>query len=177
MRDVAAKAESKVRRRILLALAFGLFVCAAFIAVPAAGWMFFNTARIEERQPSTVAIPEKGLVVLEPNDWIGGRFPLLKHIEIDTDLAAGHWKVLLVQPDCADCRGAVRDLADEMRRSGPSAVRWAVVSLSSGPLPEDFGRLNAACRVGRLDAHHDWFAQTPLEIEIDNAVVESARQL
>jgi hypothetical protein len=166
-----------VHIRRSLAIVLGLLACGTLVVVSAAGWISFNTAHFEARRPNTTVIPETGLVVIDPCNWIGGRFPLLKHIDIDTDLAAGHWKVLLVQPDCADCRAAVRELADNLRRSRPPMLRWAVVSLSSGPLPEDFVRVDAGYRVGRLDAHHEWFAQTPVEIEIDNAVVESTKQL
>jgi hypothetical protein len=160
-----------------LAIVFGLFACGTLLVVSAAGWISFKTPHLEGRRPNSALISETGLVVLDPGDWVGRPFPLLKHIEIDTDLAAGHWKVLLVQPDCADCRAAVRQLADNLRRSRPPMLRWAVVSLSSGPLPEDFAPVGAGYRVGRLDAHHEWFAQTPVEIEIDNAVVESTKQL
>ena len=47
---------------------------------------------------------ESQIVVLEPERWIGTRFPLLPHVDIGSRLAEGRWIVLLYHHDCPECR-------------------------------------------------------------------------
>jgi hypothetical protein len=122
-----------------------------------------------------VTIPETGSVVLEPQKWIGARFPLLKYTDIGTELGRGHWKVLLIQPGCSDCEEAIRRMADASRRGVASPAEWVIISLSSAPLSDSTATLNLGRRFGRLDAHHDWFAEVPVEIEMENAIVQSVK--
>ena len=46
------------------------------------------------------------IVVLEPQKWVGKRFPLLGHIDVGNKLTSGLWLVLLHRHDCSACREA-----------------------------------------------------------------------
>ena len=55
-----------------------------------------------------VFIGDSKIVVLEPEMWIGKRFPLLDYIDIGGKLKDGNWLVLLYHYDCPKCREAIR---------------------------------------------------------------------
>jgi hypothetical protein len=48
-------------------------------------------------------------ITLEPANWLGKKFPLLKYIEVNdkfdlNDLQAGEWTILLYHNDCSKCQ-------------------------------------------------------------------------
>ena len=44
---------------------------------------------------------------LEPEKWVGKRFPLLRYLKIDADLSQGEWTIMFHRHDCSECRRAV----------------------------------------------------------------------
>ncbi len=53
-------------------------------------------------------IGEGNLVVLEPEKWVGKRFPLLNYIDIGEQLAAGEWTVVFFRSGCPNCQAVLR---------------------------------------------------------------------
>jgi hypothetical protein len=107
-----------------------------------------------------------GIVILEPEKWVGKPFPLLKYIDIGDQLAKGKWVVFLYHHDCPKCRKAIpkylRSMAQEV--GGQSeASRVAFVEMPPyGP----YGVISpdGAYALGRLADKWEWFASTPLVV-------------
>lgn len=115
-------------------------------------------------------------MLLEPKEWIGRRFPLLRYAEIPIDLGHGEWAVVLINQHCSQCQ---RLLELYNQRSGllppPSfPVRVAVVDLSADD-PFDSRRIHQAaelsCPRGRLMSVKKWLAKVPVIIRINDGLV------
>jgi hypothetical protein len=116
---------------------------------------------------------DEGLIVLEPEDWIGQPFPLTKHLAPEINVNKGRWILLLYHHDCPQCQQALPQyerLAANQTAVG-SDQRVALVEtppFESAP-PSTEGIVHA-----RLADTHEWFVQTPVEIQVENGVVVSA---
>lgn len=122
-------------------------------------------------------IGETRVVVLEPEKWVGGRFPLLEHIDIGDQLAKGKWVVVLYQHDCSHCQEALsryEELTRELIEDN-SALRLALVELPpfapTGPALESTGT-----HKGHLTDRYDWFVQTPTEVVLTDGQVVQANE-
>ncbi len=128
-------------------------------------------------------------VVLEPEKWVGKRFPLLDFIDIGDNLKNGKWLVVLYRRNCPHCMEAMPKYEELIRRSenDSNAVRVAFVELppygESGsqflqggndprrPAVEPAGRE----RFGRLSQSYRWFVRTPSDVELKDGLVTSQR--
>jgi hypothetical protein len=123
--------------------------------------------------------PRDSLVVLEPEQWIGKTFPLLNHIDVGEQLRSGHWKIVLYHSDCSACQAAIPKFEAMARTGSESATKVRVALIEMPPYAPPGASLvtpDTACLVGHLDTDKEWFAQTPvvLELELGKVVFESS---
>lgn len=115
------------------------------------------------------------LILLEPEQWLGGAFPLSKHIETETDLTQGDWIVVLYHHDCPKCQEALpkyRALAQSLENTGAERR----VALIEVPPFAPGGQENAPAIYGKLPESKDWFVQAPVEILVSNSKVKHVSQ-
>lgn len=121
-------------------------------------------------QQGDVPGDEGSLVVLEPKDWAGKEFTLLKHIDIGSQLQQGRWVVLLVHHDCDHCAAAV----PRYIQATSTANRLAVIEMppyADLSAPPPWSPLPPTVLSGRLDETRDWFASTPVALKIEDGRV------
>jgi hypothetical protein len=108
------------------------------------------------------------LVVLEPEKWVGKRFPLLSHIDSPEPLDAGQWVILLYHHDCPACQELVPRFPQFARRLGNGDERR--IALVEMPSYAEAQHLRTPPRSpyvrARLRNSHDWFAETPVAINV-----------
>ena len=102
------------------------------------------------------------LVILEPEKWVGQKLPIAESVDID--LSAGEWIVLLHRHDCPACQEQVPQY--EQRAS--AGERIALIEV---PPYEDLALHENAAKYGRLKEDHEWFVQTPVEIQLQGGNV------
>jgi hypothetical protein len=92
-------------------------------------------------------------------------------MDIGSELEHGDWIVLLYEYECGRCREAIPEYEQQARRFAEegSACRVALIEISSHEERRDLVAPN--CRHGRLDGSRDWFAATPLQMELHDGVV------
>jgi hypothetical protein len=106
------------------------------------------------------------LTVVEADGWVGQRFPLLADIDVGNRLSCGEWLVVLIRPDCPDCRRKLPDLVASARRSGCCLALVTVppaADVTDG-FPTDSVR-------GRLDAAKTWSVRTPMAVRLRDGIV------
>ena len=116
-------------------------------------------------------IADGKVVVLEPERWVGRRFPLLDYIDIADRLKEGKWVVVLYRRDCPKCHQAITDLS-RAALHGMGGVRIALVEVppysegKTGVVPTalDFAS-------GYLSGVREWFITTPTEVYLESGVV------
>lgn len=134
----------------------------AMLCGVALGGTVFSVALGTTRSSSLIA--DDGLVVLEPEAWIGQRLPIAEFI--DADLSQGTWTVLLHRRDCPDCQEAApqyEGLAASQNVALVEVPPFGHEVINSGPAVHT-----------RLREERDWFVQTPVEIRLDSGVVVGA---
>lgn len=102
-----------------------------------------------------------GLVILEPEQWVGQPLPIAR--SIDLDLSHGDWIVLLHRHDCPACQ----ELVPQFEHRAAQGERIALLEVppygeSDSPAPRHHGRLNE---------DHEWFVQTPVELRLKAGLV------
>jgi hypothetical protein len=119
-----------------------------------------------------------GTVVLEPEAWIGKRFPLLTHIDVGAELASGEWLVILYRRDCHSCLQVMakyEQLAREEARDG-KAPRIALVEVpQDGQTNTVFATDESACKLGYLKGERRWYVATPVLLQVENGRVTSCK--
>lgn len=131
-----------------------------------------------------ITMPEKsgdtsnGLIVMDPETWIGKPLPILKYIDRQSELAHGKWIVILYRHDCPVCRKEVPRYVRmaEKTAADPTAPRITFVEIPpygnlGGLIPPD-----VSCLRGQLSQSHQWFVETPVVMKMNNGVVTSANQ-
>jgi hypothetical protein len=123
------------------------------------------------------------LVVLEPEKWIGHRFDLADHIDIGSQLLTGDWIVLLVHHDCDHCAAAVPRYVAEYGGGRGSEVggrnaRLAVIEMPpfGGATDPPPWQLPPSVLSGRLDQTRDWFATTPVALQVKAGIVIAGKE-
>ncbi len=158
------------RRPLRLALATGVWLA---IGIPAAFWMAsYTPTRIE----ATGAIVGDGIVVLEPETWLGKPLGLLQHIDIGQQMGQGRWQVMLFDTDCPHCRDEVPQFIARARAGEGKADAPAMALVEIPPHARSRPAGADACRYGRLSAKRDWFVETPVVVELDSGTVVAVNQ-
>jgi hypothetical protein len=119
-------------------------------------------------------IPAEGRVtLLQPEQWVGQAFPLLKHIEPDEPLATGRWQVILYHHGCPKCEQLLADIESSLASADPSSVQRLVALIEVPPYESDQipESVHPAVLHGRLTNDREWFVSTPASIELDEGRV------
>lgn len=117
------------------------------------------------------------VVVLEPKRWLGHRLPLLRHIDIGSQLGRGQWIVLLYHHDCPECKELIATLSlRASTRIGPvDRLSFALIEVPPyGSDHEVSGSTKPDWWHGRLSAEKNWFVRTPVFLRIVNGKLDSA---
>lgn len=114
------------------------------------------------------ATPLNGLVILEPETWIGNRLPISRHIVPQVDLLRGDWTLLLYHHDCPDCQAALPHYQQLAAHSGSHSVLLVEIP--------PFGNIlhHEPAMMCRLSDTADWFVQAPVEIQVSDGIVRRA---
>jgi hypothetical protein len=112
------------------------------------------------------------VVILEPGEWIGRRFPLLDDLMIDAPITRGKWTLLLYRRDCLAC---ARTLS-EISAAAAGGERIAVIEVPSSNVP-DVAPSDPAVVWGTLRDTKVWVVQTPEIIRLFDGVVIGPRQV
>ncbi len=117
------------------------------------------------------------IVVLEPQTWVGKRFPLLKYIDIGDKLAEGKWLILLFHHDCPDCCEAIplyEQIAKEMANR-KSTLGIALVEMPPYGQPgESPISMNSPCTLGSVSDVKEWLVETPAAVMLADGKVKYA---
>lgn len=111
------------------------------------------------------------IVVLEPEKWVGKRFPLLDYIDIGDKLKDGEWLVLLYHHDCPKCQEAIRKL---QKGIGQAADTQRVALIEMPPYDSNMGTSLAeepAIFRGQLSNARKWSASTPETMTLNHGQI------
>jgi hypothetical protein len=136
----------------------------AFVIAISAVTVALLVRYIDHRTASAEGIvaTDSGLVILEPEKWIGKELPIAD--DIDLDLSHGEWTAALHRHDCPACHAALPTY-EELASMGKN------VALIEVP---PFGNMNLSesdCVHGQLTDDREWFVQTPVEIKLQDGIV------
>jgi hypothetical protein len=101
------------------------------------------------------------MILLEPETWIGKEFPLFARFvqpEGSDMLRQGTWLVLLVQPDCSDCKQMMAELEEKKIENVAIVV---IPSRTGERIPQ------TAFPIFVLDGQNDWFVTTPCVVRLE----------
>ncbi len=150
-----------------LATALGAY---ALVVVALLAWM---------HHPAQIAAAgsvgrEGQLVILEPETWLGKPFPLVQYIDTDAELARGEWLIVLHRHDCAKCADAVPRYAMLANRYSSRPGRPTIALVEVPPFGAQYLHEELGVFCGRVRDDREWFVQTPLEIRLQDGVVQRA---
>ena len=112
-------------------------------------------------------IGEGDVVVLEPEKWVGKRFPLIEYMDIRADVREGEWAVLLYHHNCPKCLETIEELPRIAQRlGGARAAAIEVPPISGGVLTTKPGVV-----LGRLSDSVAWRVMTPVLVSLQNGIV------
>ena len=106
------------------------------------------------------------IVVLEPEKWVGKRFPLLGYIDIGDTLQEGNWIVVLYHRDCPKCREVIKNLRQIIRESGVHNAVLIEMTPYGNPTKTDLVECQVVC--GRLSDTFQWFAKAPIILTLQS---------
>ena len=130
------------------------------------------------------------LVILEPHHWLGHRLPVLAHIvsigasrpraagrremSLGQRLAVGNWIIMFYHASCGECRAAIPVYEQLAQKETPSGKRAhvAFVRVPTGSGMSSRGLFHSDLPLhATLGANHQWFATTPIVVELRNGIV------
>lgn len=162
---VASPCASRSRGRCILA-------ATAYLAV-APSLLILMLAQQPPRLASDTTMDSmSGIVILEPETWVGKASPLKQYITPQVELEGKTTTALIYHHDCPACQKVLPEyvrLAAEATQS-----HQQVVLIEVPPLGEQ-REYNSAIHT-TLSPDHEWFVQAPVELVIDDGIVTSVRQ-
>ena len=117
-------------------------------------------------------------VILEPDTWVGKRFPLLEYLDHGDELEVGQWLAVLYVFDCPPCRAHMPDYERMARGQDPRGDGRRITLIEVPPYAPDQWdpvRADTRCHRVRLASEIEWFVQTPLEVWLRDGLVLSVR--
>jgi len=131
-----AAEEPGVRARLgtRLGWVLGLFLAAGIPAAVAMGT--YQAATLKD---SGDIFGESEFVVLEPETWVGKRFPLLEYIDIKGEVARGSWALLFYHHNCPVCHEAIARCEELSRGAAAGPTRGPSIALIEMPPYVDSG--------------------------------------
>jgi len=128
----------------------------------------------QETTPDDLFVDSRTYAILEPQRWLGHKFPLANHIDIGATVAEGDWRIVLYRPGCKDCQELIQGLSGQNSESRKSMGRLALIAV-----PPDVAAGNVVppalelpdVVAGHLDSSRSWFVRTPCELFLRDGVV------
>jgi hypothetical protein len=118
------------------------------------------------------------LVILDSTSWLNKPFPLLSSIDGADELRSGRWYLLMYHYDCDSCLEAILNYRSfASAQDARSRYRVAFIAMpplpppGKDPVPPSDRYLHLILR-----PDHDWFATTPVIVELDNGLVTFAAE-
>jgi len=135
------------------------------LAVPA----LYAMLSLKQQPHTTLGTEFTGLdgrrmILLEPETWIDKEFPLISRFaesEGSEALRQGTWLVLLVQPDCPDCKQKMKGLEETETEN----VAIVVIASHGGEK-----ELQTSFPTFVLDRQNGWFAETPVVVKLSDGI-------
>ncbi len=116
------------------------------------------------------------VISLDPERWVGKRFPLLKHIDIASELDWSRWIVVLYRRDCPVCRKEIIRFEQMAQASilNPGSPRIALIEVPpySG---ESIVTPDTPCALGSLRKDKNWLVETPVIFSLEDGYVLQSR--
>jgi len=123
------------------------------------------------------SITTGNFVIIEPEKWVGKLCPILSHIDIGERLKAGNWFVILFSHSCTHCIEAMPkylQIAHNISAQGAD-VKIALIQIPPvGKVDSLQHPLPRSIVTGQLESSRDWFAETPVEMQLENGKVVQA---
>ena len=109
------------------------------------------------------------VVVVNPEDWDGKRFPWISQIDVGNQLRNGEWTVLFFRHDCPKCHEELARYSGLVARHPTSRV----AAIEVPPFGSNPGRYEQSSNMlfGRLNDDIRWFVKTPVRLNIRDGKV------
>lgn len=109
-----------------------------------------------------------GLIVLDPEKWVGQKLPIADAINVD--LSRGEWSVLFHRHDCPVCQAEIPRFIERAEAGERVALVEAPPYGSAEPRSDK-------CLYARLSDAHEWFMRTPVEIQLRDGQVTAVKTI
>jgi hypothetical protein len=113
-------------------------------------------------------------ITLDPESWIGRRFPLLKHIDVESQMSYGRWIAVLYRRNCSACAVEVPKYEKLARAPAQLTGAWRVAFIEipndREPLP-DLVAPDSPCLRGQLTGLKEWVVKTPMAFGVEDGFV------
>ena len=111
-------------------------------------------------------------VMLEPDDWPGKRFILLKYIDVGDELRAGNWTVVLFDHDCPGCDEPISKYVRLAREGKAGLGRLALIQVPPYAPASWIAKLGrSTCLFGKLTDKLYWYVWTPAIVILKDGMV------
>jgi hypothetical protein len=147
---------------------------------------------MDSLNPATLAqdgviVGDGNLVILEPQKWVGRRFPLLPYIEeisksvkpgqppLRERLLEGEWFVVLYRHGCPKCQKLLERYRRNAERGKCGVGQGITVAIIEIPPVAEATSVDW-CEVGTLKDAYRWFLRAPIGIYLRHGVVELANE-
>ena len=157
-RQVWRDCPSKFGTRLVIVIAV-LFVMGS----SASAYALTYHERRDVRSEGAIIIGHGHNVLLEPESWLGKRFPLLDFVGDEDLLSKGDWEVWIYRHNCPECSRALRSIGKRQDES-----RLAILELP--PFASD--RITQEDVVWfQADERYSWFGETPIRLNLSSGIV------
>jgi hypothetical protein len=120
----------------------------------------------------------ESLVIIEPEKWIGKKFPLSEYIDVGDQLAIGNWLVVLYRYDCKHCDLNIpryKQMACDAFGQIESRRIAFIEMPPHGTPPHGIDGNLVPWLHGRLSTTMRWLAETPVEVMLSDGKVMGGR--
>jgi hypothetical protein len=124
-------------------------------------------------QPNAGIEEVNGLVILDPEDWIGQELPIRRYLQTPSEITDGEWTLLLYHHDCPDCQRAIPGYVRQAEQQVSQLGRSQILLVEVPPLgpASDYSPTEHT----HLDEGVEWFVQAPLELTLIDGEVINVR--
>lgn len=115
----------------------------------------------------------QGMILLEPEQWVGQPFPLTNSLKSDQELPSidqDNWIILFHHHDCPKCNES------RPRYASLGQTKENILLVEVPPFGSTGSLKVTDCLTANLSADQEWFIQAPIEVRLKNGIVDSASQ-
>ncbi len=158
---------------------FGIFGACLIAIIGLTVWRYNQSLAVDKGGNDGILFTQDGLAILDTDNWVGKPLPIASYLNATspsskiavTGYQTGNVVIMIYSNECDHCRRAVPRYVAWLKDNSKTTPFWFVEMPPYAKADEALVSPALGINCLRLSDQHEWFAQTPVLVKLENGIV------